>query len=74
MNFKLTYTGSPGEVQATLTLDGTTVATTYGLKDEKSARKWARNEAAAIKAEKAAPASKAHSVYTTISGHDAFSL
>lgn len=75
MHFRLTYTGSPGSVTATLTDDeGSVLATESGLSNERAARRWARRVAREHKAAVTPASSRGHSVYTTISGHDAFNL
>lgn len=75
MHFKLTYSGSPGNVSATLQDEnGTTIDTVTGLANEKSAKAWARAVAKKIKENTTPAESKAHAVYTTISGHDHFNL
>lgn len=75
MHFKLSYTGSPGNVTATLTDEtGGTLDQVSGLQNEKSARAWARAVAKRIKEAVTPAESRAHNVYTTISGHDNFNL
>lgn len=75
MHFKLTYSGSPGNVSASLQdEDGRTLDTTSGLVSEKSARAWARAVAKQIKNTVTPQESRSHQVYTTLSGHDHFNL
>lgn len=62
MDFKLSYSGTEGDLGAALYADGVLVGTVEGLKDRKAVLKWADKEARDYKVENTPEATHSHEI------------
>lgn len=72
MDFRLVYSGEPGDITALLTESGQTVATATGLRDGRAARRFARRAARDYRAENTPAATESEVV--RVEGSSTFSL
>jgi hypothetical protein len=72
VDFRLTYSGSPGDITAILRESGSVVATASGLKDGRAARRFASRAARDYKAENTPAATEYEAV--VVEGSSTFTL
>lgn len=71
MNYKLDFSGTLGDLIASLSYDGKEIASKESLKDGNAARKWAREAAAKHKRESAVAS---HTESVVVKGESTFSV
>jgi hypothetical protein len=70
----MTYSGSPGSVNASLIADGKSIDSISGLSDAKAAKKWAKETAKQYKDAQTLPEKEEDNVFVSLAGSKAFSL